>query len=107
MVKNRMRNLRTRLLLAVFSVASVALFLACQPSGVEYVKYDSEAAVPRISAVEAKKDFDAGNAVFVDSRGDPAFLAEHLPGALSIPDDASEDRFSQLPKGKKIIIYCS
>jgi hypothetical protein len=85
------------------------LFLACQkaPVAIEYVKYDSDAAIPRISAVDAKKEYDAGNAVFVDSRGEAAWKAERLPGALEISMGATDEKLSTLPKGKKIIVYCS
>lgn len=82
---------------------------ACQkPLQIEYVKYTNDLAVPRISAEEAKKDFDAGHVVFVDSRGQAAFDVEHLPGALVIPYTGKNDEnFDGLPKGKKIIVYCS
>ncbi len=94
--------------LAIIALFSVGLFLACQqPLKIEYAKYDNELAVPRISAEEAKKDYDAGNVVFVDSRGQAAFDAEHLPGAIVIPYGGPESDFDKLPKGKKIIVYCS
>jgi len=82
--------------------------VACQPASpvIEYVKYENEAAVPRISAEDAKKDFDAGNAIFVDSRGDAAWKQERLPGALSIPLP-TDDKLAMLPVGKKIITYCT
>lgn len=85
------------------------LLFACQkaPVAPEYVKYDSDAAIPRISAEEAKKEYDAGNAIFVDSRGEAAWKAERLPGALEISMGASDEKLSTLPKGKKIIVYCS
>lgn len=91
-----------------FYLAAAALLLsvACQKASIEYVKYNSEADVPRISAQDAKKEVDAGTAILVDGRGDTVFQAEHLPGAISIPYNA-DDRFDQLPKGKKIIIYCT
>ncbi len=87
----------------------ILLFLACQkaPVVIEYVKYDSDAAIPRISAADAKKEYDAGNAVFVDSRGEGAWKVERLPGALEISMGASDEKLSTLPKGKKIIVYCS
>jgi len=87
--------------LAIFALLSAALLK------IEYVKYDNELAVPRISADEAKKDYDAGNVVFVDSRGQAAFDVEHLPGSIVIPYGAPETEFDKLPKGKKIIVYCS
>ncbi len=71
-------------------------------------KYNSAAEVPRITVEEAKKAFDGGNAVFVDSRPETAYQAEHILGAISIPSGANaSEKFASLPKGKKIIVYCS
>ena len=95
----------------VFTACLIAVFIpAC--AGVqtlEYVKYENDAAVPRISAQDAKKEIDAGNAIFVDSRGQAAFDQEHLPGAIVIPFTGTDDpgKFDPLPKGKKIIVYCT
>jgi rhodanese-related sulfurtransferase len=86
---------------------TIALLAACKAAEIEYVKYESEAAVPRISAADSKKEVDAGNAILVDSRDAGAFNSERLPGAINIMAGASPDKFSQLPKGKKIIVYCS
>lgn len=97
-----------KLLVLPFACLLFAILLACQKAPViEYVKYENDLAVPRISAEEAKKDFDAGNAVFVDTRGKGAFDVEHLPGAIVIDYNAPDSEFEKLPKGKKIILYCS
>ena len=92
-------------------IAFLLALTACQPAGTStplaYAKYDSEASVPRISPQDAKKEVDAGNAIFVDSRGEAAFEQEHLPGAVVIPFGSGDEKFSSLPKGKKIIAYCS
>ncbi len=71
-------------------------------------KYKSAGDVPRISVEDAKKAYDAGTAVFVDSRAEAAYKVEHIAGAINIPNgpDAA-DKFSSLPKGKKVIVYCS
>ena len=94
---------------SVLAVFVLTLFLACQkPAVIEYVKYTNDLAVPRISAEEAKKEYDAGNVVFVDSRGQAAFDVEHLPGAIVVPyQPGTEQSYDNLPKGKKIIVYCS
>ncbi len=68
-------------------------------------KITAEADIPRITIAEAKKAFDDG-AIFVDSRNADAFEQERIKGAIRI-DGAAEDRFDKLPKGKKIIVYCS
>ncbi len=95
--------------LLLFSV--VFLLLGCTPPAAPllvYTKYENEDAVPRIKVEEAKREADAGNVIFVDSRPEAAFKAEHLPGAVSIPLGAdAAAKFSELPKGKKIIVYCT
>jgi len=79
--------------------------VACVSNKLEYVKYENEEAVPRISAEDSKKEVDAGTAILVDSRGEGA--ADKLPGAIVMTAAVSPDKFNELPKGKKIIVYCS
>ena len=62
---------------------------------------------PRITLADAKKEFDAGNAVFVDTRAEAAYKSERIKGALNITTNASEEEYKKLPAGKKIIAYCS
>jgi 3-mercaptopyruvate sulfurtransferase SseA len=62
---------------------------------------------PRISLADAKKDFDAGTAVFIDTRAEDIYKQGHVKGAINITlqDDAS--KYKGIPKGRKIIVYCS
>ncbi len=69
-------------------------------------KIEKDADVPRIPLLDAKKEFDDGTAVIVDARGEGAYQAEHIAGSVNIPFGMKND-FSSLPKGKKIIVYCS
>ena len=62
---------------------------------------------PRITLAEAKKEFDAGNAVFVDTRSKSAYDTEHIKGALNLTTGEVETRYKELPTGKKLIAYCS
>jgi predicted sulfurtransferase len=62
---------------------------------------------PRISLDDAKKDFDAGNVIFIDTRAEAAYKDEHIKGAINIPSNAFETRYAEVPKDKKIIAYCS
>lgn len=62
---------------------------------------------PRISLEDAKKDFDAGKAIFVDTRGEAAYKNEHIKGAINMTMDTVEAKYKELPKDKKIIAYCS
>ncbi len=62
---------------------------------------------PRITLVEAKKAYDDGNAVIVDVRDKAAYTQEHIKDALHIPLADVASHMDKLPKGKKIIVYCS
>ncbi len=68
---------------------------------------DPLAAVPRISLADAKKAFDEGNIVFVDTRAEVQYREEHVKEAINIPAETFETRFAEVPKDKKIITYCS
>lgn len=62
---------------------------------------------PRINLADAKKDFDEGNSVFVDTRSTVAYQAEHVKGAINVPAGEFEKFYKEIPKDKKIIAYCS
>lgn len=62
---------------------------------------------PRITLADAKKDFDAGNVVFIDTRGKGAYDTEHIKGAIVMTVNEVEARFKEIPTDKKIIAYCS
>jgi predicted sulfurtransferase len=62
---------------------------------------------PRISLEDAKKAFDGGDTIFVDTRAASAYKTEHIKGAVNIPADAFQARYTELSKNKKIIAYCS
>ena len=62
---------------------------------------------PRITLADAKKDFDAGNVVFVDTRAETSYRTEHIKGAINVPAEAIQTRYTEVPKDKKIIAYCS
>jgi hypothetical protein len=68
---------------------------------------DELADVPRISLADAKKAFDAGNAIFVDTRAEVQFQQSRIKGAINVPAEAMETRYKEIPTGKKIIAYCS
>ena len=61
---------------------------------------------PRIPLADAKTAYDAG-ATFVDVRDATAYKTEHIKGALHIPISEAAANEDKLPKGKKIIVYCS
>ena len=109
-----MKKLSLAAMLCVLTLA--AFVLGCQkattaainsavPDAGAYTPPTDDA--PRISLADAKAAFDAGTALFVDTRGDAAYNQEHIKGALNIPMDKLEANIKSLPKDKKIIAYCS
>jgi Rhodanese-like domain len=68
---------------------------------------DPADSAPRITLADAKKAFDEGNVVFVDTRAEVSYKQEHLKGAINVPAEAMETRYKEIPTGKKIIAYCS
>lgn len=63
--------------------------------------------VPRISLADAKKAFDEGSAYIVDARAEAVYKDEHIKGAVNIPGGTLDEHLKELPKNKKIIVYCS
>jgi rhodanese-related sulfurtransferase len=53
---------------------------------------------------QRRRILGCGTAVIVDSRAEAAYKAEHIAGSINIDN---ESKFDTLPKGKKIIVYCS
>lgn len=63
--------------------------------------------VERISIPDARAAVEKGDAVFVDVRQPGQYQSGHIAGALPLPEAEIPVRGSSLPKGKKIIAYCS
>ncbi len=62
---------------------------------------------PRISLADAKKDFDDGTALFVDTRQKPSYDEEHVKNAINLSAEMFDEHYKELPKDRKIIAYCS
>ncbi len=62
--------------------------------------------VPRIGLVEAHNTWSGRSALFLDLRPTSAFTRTHIPGAISIPAEELESRYSELKKTRTIITYC-
>jgi hypothetical protein len=67
----------------------------------------AEDTAPRISLADAKKDFDSGTAVFVDTHAPDQYAQRHIKGSINVPANNLEPYLNKIPKGKKIIAYCS
>ena len=106
-MRNRVLSIRSILFLS--ALVLLAFSTACQQAQLaEYRPYPNDHEVPRMTVEQAKKDVDSGIAVIVDSRDANAYGQEHIAGAINIPSGApSDEELAKLPKGKKIIVYCS
>jgi rhodanese-related sulfurtransferase len=62
-----------------------------------------------VSPDKARKLFDAGRAVFVDSRNPVAWAAAttKLPGAIRIPVNEAAAHLDELPPDLVVITYCT
>ena len=84
-----------------------APIVPAQQPGVDPHGHAEGADAPRISLAEAKKAFDDGSAVFIDTHLKNAYDDGHIPGAINIPVAELDLKVNTIPKGKKIIAYCS
>ncbi|HKO99322.1 MAG TPA: rhodanese-like domain-containing protein [Pyrinomonadaceae bacterium] len=67
----------------------------------------AETAVARMGVTEAEAAVKQGEAVLLDVRQAPAYAAGHIKGAIFMPEAEIASRAGTLPKGKKIITYCT
>jgi|SRR5215203_3167022 len=102
--------------LIAIAAIGISIFTACRKTAapVNVSKSNSAPATqehsdnaPRISLADAKKAFDAGNVIFIDTRGEAQYQQEHVKGAINIPSDSFPARYAEVPKDKQIIAYCS
>jgi len=99
----------------LLAITAIAFVLACAnpapPQTIETANTppisseDDDA--PRITLADAKNDFDAGTAIFIDARGADSYKDEHIKGAVNITLDTLNKMIKSIPKDKKIITYCS
>lgn len=64
--------------------------------------------MPRVRVEEAKADVASGKSVIIDVRGTDAYKAAHIEGAIDIQlADLEKGDFKNIPKGKRIVAYCT
>ena len=64
-----------------------------------------------VSLAEAEDLFASGRGLFVDARPAAEFRAGHVPGAVSLPFEAADERAlaafrEALPPGRPVVAYC-
>ena len=63
--------------------------------------------VARITPAEVRNEVARNNAFIVDVRGEAAYTAGHIKGAVLIPFADILEHTNELPRNKLIITYCS
>ena len=64
----------------------------------------------RITAPELKERLDRGEAmVIVDLRSDLSYHGDgvKVAGAIWIPPDDFEERYTEIPRGRPVVMYCT
>jgi PBP1b-binding outer membrane lipoprotein LpoB len=90
-------------------VVGIVVLSGCQskPAAGAAVPTDAQD-VPRITPQDLKSMLDAGDKVLVvDARSLASYQASHIVGAGSMPLDEIDARYKELPKGVKIVFYCT
>ena len=112
-----MNQMRTRHKILILVLAAIGFF-GCSSrnqappqnsttSTVAGHDHQAEAAVPRVSILEAQASVGRGEAVLVDVRTAEAFSTGHIRASISLPEAEIPMRAQLLPKDKKIITYCA
>jgi rhodanese-related sulfurtransferase len=86
---------------------SVFLWLSVFSPPAARAGHGVEDTVDNVSAERAKQLMDAGEKlVFIDMRPAKEYQQARLPGARSLPIAEVANRFSEIPKTGRVVLYC-
>jgi Rhodanese-like domain len=89
-------------------VAARGAMSANSAAPIHSLPQNAEDKMPRITVEEARKLVAEGKAVIIDVRGSDSYKSSHIKGALDFPLKKLEaGDFTNLPKDKRIIAYCT
>jgi 3-mercaptopyruvate sulfurtransferase SseA len=74
------------------------------PTGTTTVHADG---IRRVSVAELQKMVEAGTVAIYDTRSKMSYDAEHIKGALSLPEGEADARAAELPRDKTLVFYCT
>ena len=102
-----MNSLKSRasILFLLAVLLSVAAIAAVSRTRATILQPSDEAR--RITPDEVRELLKKNQAVLIDVRGEAAYKAGHIKGALWIPANEIGDRAKDLPRDKTIVTYCS
>lgn len=115
------RSIIMRNLLLLLAIVALAVAAACADAAKPPVRVanaapaaatppasaDDHDDAPRITLADAKQDFDKNDAVIIDVRNEESYKQEHIKGAINLAKGVMDEQLNKIPKGKKIIAYCS
>jgi len=88
---------------AFFLLALIGVFLP-RPA---FAGHGVEDTVDNITPEKAKQLMDAGEKlVFIDMRPVKEYQQSRLPGARSVPIAEVANRFNEIPKSGRVVLYC-
>ena len=62
--------------------------------------------LPTISPADARAEFAANSAKFIDVRDTPKYDASHIPGASNVVYTDAKNHMTEFPKTGNLILYC-
>ncbi|HEV2912046.1 MAG TPA: rhodanese-like domain-containing protein [Pyrinomonadaceae bacterium] len=63
--------------------------------------------VQRITTAELRDALEKGTAMVVDVRSPESYKSGHIKGSINIPETEIARRKDELPRDRKIVLYCS
>ena len=98
------------LLLLTLALAGYAAYLRAERAQRPAVEAVPPGEIPLLRAAEAEALWKHDGTLFVDVRSDADYAAGHIAGAVSLPEEAFEQRFPalrpRLEHAKAIVVYC-
>jgi len=86
----------------------VLLLYAAPELTAKWQDRSDDSSAPRITLEEFKRLLESDSIVVLDVRSPESYREGHIPGAISIPNDAVVSRVNELKGFKKpIVTYCS
>ncbi len=106
-------------LFLVLAVAAGVVYNAANPLGLPWLPSPGnrvgiprvfETRLPQINARQAMSLYEAGDALFVDSRDAADYAKDHIPGAVNLPMRKWAELWpqaqSKLPRDRTLVLYC-
>ena len=102
-------NIKEILFILSLSIGSAVMFQSVSANGVDYI-YKPPAVLKNtvLSLNEAKKIFDAKEALFIDARPEPQYKHDHIRSAINVPYNSNQKErlMTGISKEKYIVVYC-